>query len=203
MGQYSRAGGATAFSPRERLPLAFFLAVRRHGVRFSEHVLHVSIRRQRVIHFATLRHPWFARRANFTPNYYPVGDFLASTSRFGIGQAAGSNHTPLGLHRVAERVGAGWPPGAVFRSRKVIGFTWQGMPEAKITSRILWLEGLETGLNRGGNVDSHARYIYLHGTGDELSLGRPASCGCVHLAARDLLPLFDELTVGTLVWIEP
>ena len=82
-----------------------------------------------------------------------------------------------------------------------MGFTWKGLPLATITSRILWLEGLEPGCNRGGTVDSHARYIYIHGTGDEPSLGRPASHGCIHLAADDLLPLFDRLPVGTLVWI--
>jgi lipoprotein-anchoring transpeptidase ErfK/SrfK len=45
------------------------------------------------------------------------------------------------------------------------------------------------------------RYIYLHGTGDETTLGRPATCGCTHLADRDLVPLFDRVPVGTLVWI--
>ena len=64
-----------------------------------------------------------------------------------------------------------------------------------------WLEGLEPGFNRGGNVDSHSRYIYIHGTGDEPSLGRPVSYGCIHLAANDLIPLFDKLPGGTLVWI--
>jgi hypothetical protein len=129
--------------------------------------------------------------------------YRCSTSRFGIGQTAGSNHTPLGLHRVAEKIGGGWPVGTVFKSRKPIGYTWKGLPFAKITSRILWLEGLEPGFNRGGNVDSHARYIYIHGTGDEPTLGRPASCGCIHLAALDLLPLCDRLPIGTLVWIDP
>jgi lipoprotein-anchoring transpeptidase ErfK/SrfK len=75
------------------------------------------------------------------------------------------------------------------------------MPTAAIAHRILWLEGLEPGHNRGGHVDSHRRYIYIHGIGEEPTLGRPASCGCIHLAAADLLPLFDLLTTGTLVWI--
>jgi len=91
--------------------------------------------------------------------------------------------------------------GTVFKSRKPIGDTWQGRPNAKVTTRILWLEGLEPGFNRGGNVDSYSRYIYIHGTGDETTIGRPASCGCIHLAANDLIPLFDKLPVGTLVWI--
>lgn len=136
------------------------------------------------------------------PLYYPGKPMRVSTSRFGIGQQAGSNRTPLGLHRIAAKIGAGQPIGAVFRSRQAVGFTWQGMPNAPIVHRILWLEGLEPGRNRGGEVDSYQRYIYIHGTGDELSLGRPASKGCIHLAAADLLPLFDKLPVGTMVWID-
>ncbi len=127
--------------------------------------------------------------------------FRCSTSRFGIGQDAGSDCTPLGLHRIAEKIGGGWPVGTVFKSRQPVGFTWQGLPLAKITTRILWLEGLEPGFNRGGRVDSHARYIYIHGTGDEPGLARPASHGCIQLAADDLIPLFDQVPSGTLVWI--
>jgi hypothetical protein len=131
-----------------------------------------------------------------------VKKFPCSTSRFGIGQIEGSNRTPLGLHRIAEKIGQGEPPGAVFRARQVVGHTSQ--PEfagAKITTRIFWLEGLEPGVNRDGNVDSHQRYIYIHGTADQESIGEPASCGCIHLADADLLYLFDRLPVGTLVWI--
>ena len=130
-----------------------------------------------------------------------VKQFPCCTSRFGIGQREGSNCTPLGLHRIVEKIGGGWPAGTVFKGRRPIGYTWKGMPDAKITTRILWLEGLEPGFNRGGNVDSHARYIYIHGTGDQMSIGRPSSCGCIHLADADLIPLFDMLPSGTLVWI--
>jgi hypothetical protein len=128
--------------------------------------------------------------------------FRCSTSRFGIGQTEGSNRTPLGLHRIAEKIGDGWPAGTVFKARQPIGFTWKGLPDAKITTRILWLDGLEPGFNRGGNVDSHARYIYIHGTGDQTTIGKPSSCGCVHLADADLIPLFKEIPSGTLVWIQ-
>ena len=125
-----------------------------------------------------------------------------STSRFGIGQVEGSNCTPLGLHRIAEKIGAGTATGTVFKSRKAIGHVSQPeFADAKITTRILWLEGLEPGFNRGGKVDSHMRYIYIHGTADQSSIGTPASCGCIHLADADLIPLFDLLPVGTLVWI--
>ncbi len=131
-----------------------------------------------------------------------VKAFPCSTSRFGIGQIAGSNSTPLGLHRIAEKIGGGEPPGTVFQSRQVIGHTSQ--PEhaaAKITTRILWLEGLEPGFNRDGPVDSHRRYIYIHGTATQESIGEPASHGCIHLADADLVWLFDRLPAGTLVWI--
>jgi hypothetical protein len=131
-----------------------------------------------------------------------VKEFPCSTSRFGIGQKEGSNCTPLGLHRVVGKIGAGVKAGTVFKGRKVVGHTsQQEYADAKITTRILWLEGLEPGLNRGGNVDSHARYIYIHGTADQASIGKPSSCGCIHLADADLVPLFDLLPAGTLVWI--
>ena len=135
-----------------------------------------------------------------------VKKISCSTSRFGIGQAKGSNCTPLGLHRIAEKIGAGEPAGTVFESRKIAGHTSQPeFADAKITTRILWLEGLEPGLNKGVdsgvNVDSHARYIYIHGTADQKSIGKPTSHGCIHLADVDLIPLFDLLPGGTLVWI--
>lgn len=134
--------------------------------------------------------------------FLPRQRFRISTSRFGVGQENGSNQTPLGLHRIAEKIGAGHPIGTVFRGRKPVGFTWNGCADALIAHRILWLEGLESGKNRGANVDSHSRYIYIHGTGNELALGRPASSGCIHLSAADLLPLFDRVHPGTLVWIQ-
>jgi L,D-transpeptidase catalytic domain len=131
-----------------------------------------------------------------------VKKISCSTSRFGTGQAEGSNCTPLGLHRIAGKFGAGAPAGTVFKARQAVGHTSQPeFADAKITTRILWLEGLEPGFNRGGNVDSHARYIYLHGTADQASIGKPSSCGCIHLADADLIPLFDLLPEGTLVWI--
>ncbi|HEV2319010.1 MAG TPA: L,D-transpeptidase [Verrucomicrobiae bacterium] len=135
-------------------------------------------------------------------NYKFAKTFPCSTSRFGIGQTEGSNCTPLRLHRIAEKIGAGVPAGTVFKARQVVGHVSQPQfADAKITTRIMWLEGLEPGFNRGGNVDSHARYIYIHGTADQASIGRAASCGCVHLADNDLIPLFDLLPAGTLVWI--
>ena len=165
----------------------YLSACEKHGVTPTQFVLVVSIADQTV--------------SLFEQNQF-IKKMSCSTSRFGIGQIEGSNQTPLGLHRIAEKIGAGEPAGTVFKARKVIGHTSQPeFAEAKITTRILWLDGLEPGLNRGGNVDSHARYIYIHGTADQASIGQPASCGCIHLADADILPLFDLLPSGTLVWI--
>lgn len=169
------------------LPEAYVAACQRLDIAPTEYVLTVSVEAQSVSLFERGR---FSRR------------FPCSTSRFGIGQIEGSNCTPLGLHRIAEKIGGGEPAGTVFKSRKVIGHTSQPeLADAKITTRIFWLEGLEPGLNRGTNVDSRTRYIYIHGTGDQESIGEPASHGCIHLADADLVPLFDLLPEGTLVWI--
>jgi hypothetical protein len=133
--------------------------------------------------------------------YQLAKEFVISTSKFGIGQIAGSNKTPLGLHRIAEKIGEGCEAGTVFKHRKVIGHLRDGLPLESITTRILWLEGLEEGFNRGGDVDTHSRYIYIHGFGDQASLGKPTSLGCIHLADADLIPLYELLPSGTLVWI--
>ena len=141
-------------------------------------------------------------RSGFIASYVARKRFRVSTSRFGSGQKEGSFQTPLGLHRIAEKIGGGFPLGTVFKARRPAGYTWAGFPNAPITQRILWLEGLEPGFNCGPGVDSKQRFIYIHGTGDEPSLGRPASRGCIHLSADDLIPLYDLVPVGTLVWIE-
>ena len=125
---------------------------------------------------------------------------VISTSRYGLGQAEGTNKTPLGLHRIAEKIGGDSPAGSVFESREIVG-TVAEQPEAGIAHRILWLDGLEPDFNRGGSVDTHARYVYIHGIGDETTLGHPASRGCLHLAATDLLPFYDRTPSGTLLWI--
>jgi hypothetical protein len=170
-----------------RLCVDFVSACEKNGIAPTQFVLAVNIAEQ-------------------TVSLFEEGGFVkklpCSTSRFGIGQAEGSNRTPLGLHRIAEKIGGGQSAGTVFKARQAVGHTSQPeFADAKITTRILWLEGLEPGFNHGGSVDSHARYIYIHGTADQKSIGKPASCGCIHLADADLIPLFDLLPSGTLVWI--
>jgi len=169
------------------LPAACLAACQKFGVAPAKYILAVNVAAQTVSLFEDGKF---------------VKKFPCSTSRFGVGQIEGSNRTPLGLHRIAEKIGGGEPAGTVFKSREIVGHT--SHPEfagAKITTRILWLEGLEPGLNQGTNVDSHERYIYIHGTANQTTIGEPASCGCIHLADADLIPLFDLLPAGTLVWI--
>lgn len=141
------------------------------------------------------------RRSGELPTYALRRRLVISTSRLGVGQVINSNKTPLGLHRVARKIGRGQPWGTVFKARKPVGNLKDALPEGGIVHRILWLEGLEPGLNRGGAVDTFKRFIYIHGYWDETTLGRPQSMGCIHVAAADLMPLFDEVTTGTLVWI--
>jgi len=180
------------------VPKELELACARLGILPTEFIFAASIATQTVSVFE--RDGDQSTELNFS-NYKLFKKYACSNSRFGIGEIAGSNMTPRGLHRIAEKIGEGCPVGTVFKERKIVGYMLEGYPEALITTRIMWLEGLEPGFNRGGNVDSHDRYIYIHGTGDESTLGRPASHGCVHLAAEDLIPLYDLLPSGTLVWI--
>lgn len=176
-------------------PDALRLAARRTGVRFTPYVLSVSVLAQRMYLYDRIAHD------DKFPLYGLKERFLISTSAFGVGQKENSNQTPLGLHRVSRKIGGGHMIGTVFRGRVPVGLTWQGLPEATIAHRILWLEGLEPGKNSGGEVDSFKRYIYIHGFADESTLGRPASHGCIHMGAKGLIRLYDLVPEGTLVWI--
>jgi UDP-N-acetylmuramate-alanine ligase len=126
-----------------------------------------------------------------------------STARNGIGGEQDSYRTPPGWHRVHRKIGADASPGTVFASRAPSGETWQG--EARdddlILTRILTLDGLEDGVNRGKNHDSLERYIYLHGTNHEDLLGRPLSHGCVRLSNADICALFALMREGDHVLI--
>jgi len=132
-----------------------------------------------------------------------------STARAGTGQREGSNRTPLGMHRVMEKIGDGARKGAVFRARVDTGEVWTDRPDSPdnlITTRILWLDGLEDGFNRGvdaqgGVVDTRRRYVYIHGTNQTASLGRPNSHGCVLLSDDDVLELYGLTPPGTPVLI--
>ena len=132
-----------------------------------------------------------------------VAAWPVSTARAGIGGEQGSYRTPPGWHRIHQRIGAGAAAGTVFVSRAPTGETWRG--EAReddlILTRILTLDGLEDGVNRGAGRDSLERYIYLHGTNHEDLLGRPVSHGCVRLSNDHVCQLFDHMREGDLVFV--
>jgi hypothetical protein len=136
-----------------------------------------------------------------------VKSYIISTSKRPPSNVMNSLGTPRGLHEIAERIGAGQPAGTVFKSRVPTGKHFSEIPPEEagrfnlITSRILWLRGLEPGVNLGGDVDSHKRYIYIHGTQREDSIGKPISAGCVLMRNLDIIELYDEVRVGDLVWI--
>src|SRR5688572_12158537 len=176
--QLGLGGRANRLVPRQgvrpfpRLPDAIKRVALRNSVRPANFILSVSVAAQRMSLFEKCFDP--SSEARFPP-YQFRRRFVISTSRFGIGQVMDSNQTPLGLHRISSKIGGGHPVGTIFKSRRAVGLTWQGEPEGAIVHRILWLEGLEPGLNRGGKVDTYRRYIYIHGYGDELTLGQPRS----------------------------
>lgn len=124
--------------------------------------------------------------------------FPVSTSAYGVGSEPGSLKTPLGLFSIAEKIGDGAEPGAVFKSRIPTGeFGTEENPEDLVQTRILWLHGLEN-----HNANTHDRYIYIHGTNHEADIGRPASHGCVRMRNADIVKLYEIIAPGTEVVIE-
>lgn len=133
-----------------------------------------------------------------------IRQYPCSTAQAGIGNLQDSAKTPLGWHRVVEKIGDGLPAGAVFKNRQWTGRIWrpgEQTDEDLILSRILWLEGLEDGKNRGGDVDTYSRYIYIHGTNRMDELGRPASGGCIRMNPPDMIGLYEAVEEGCLVLI--
>ena len=114
---------------------------------------------------------------------YPI-----STSKFAIGDAPGSRGTPLGEMEIAEKIGGSAPSGAVFKDRKRTGEILE--PDAPgrdpIVTRILWLRGREA-----QNANAYTRYIYIHGTPEERTIGTRASFGCIRMRSRDVIQLYD------------
>ena len=131
--------------------------------------------------------------------------YLVSTSRYGPGERMDSQCTPRGQHRIRARIGAGLPPGAVLVGRRPTGEVCTGelvrqFPTRDwILTRILWLCGCEPGRNRLAKVDSMQRFIYIHGTPDQEVMGVPQSHGCIRMRNTDVLELFDQVSIGTLV----
>lgn len=145
------------------------------------------------------------QRLYLLQNRLTLAAYPVSTSRLGTGNRADSHKSPLGVHRIAEKIGDGCQIGEIIKARKPTGKIATVIIEPRsaeqdvITTRILWLEGLEPGVNRGSGVDSYDRYIYIHGTQEEGLIGQPASIGCIRMKNTDVIDLFDSVDEGTLV----
>jgi lipoprotein-anchoring transpeptidase ErfK/SrfK len=60
----------------------------------------------------------------------------------------------------------------------------------------MWLDGLDS-----ENANTHARFIYIHGTKHADRIGRPDSHGCIRMRDGDVIELFDLVPEGALVRI--
>jgi len=137
-----------------------------------------------------------------------IREYVIATSKFGFGEEINTYKTPRGWHEIKEKIGEHCPINTVFIGRQPTGEIYS--PELKlqfpdrdwILTRILWLSGLEEGKNLSGNVDSKERYIYIHGTPDDVILGTPSSHGCIRMRNSELVELFDLVRIGTKVLIE-
>lgn len=160
--------------------------------KYFDELIFVSIHNQKLYHIK---------------NKKIINIFVISSSKYGTGNIKDSNKTPLGLHKVKEKHGKETPING-----KMIGRIFYGEISTiykdttksttdDITSRILWLEGIEIGKNKGDNIDSFRRHIYIHGTSEEGRLGTPASHGCIRMKNKDVIDLYKMVEVGTLVLI--
>jgi lipoprotein-anchoring transpeptidase ErfK/SrfK len=133
---------------------------------------------------------------------YPI-----SSSKYGEGSTENSNMTPLGLHVIKEKIGTNVPINTLFISRintkRTVNIenSRTKTKDDHITSRILWLDGLEEGKNKGKGVDSYSRYIYIHGTHEEGLIGEKASHGCIRMLNNDVIDLYNYVNIGTEVYI--
>jgi len=133
--------------------------------------------------------------------------FKISSSYYGTGSETNSFKTPLGKHEIYKKIGEDLPINAILKGR-----VWNGAIANVITddidtdfdhvtSRILWLDGLEEGKNKGAGVDSRSRYIYIHGTAEEGLIGKPASDGCIRMYNSEVIELFGLVEEKAQVWI--
>ena len=133
--------------------------------------------------------------------------YAISTAKNGTGERRGSECTPTGWHSIRAKIGQNQPLASVFVGRRTTGEIYSPELAAQfpqrdwILTRILWLGGLEPGLNRYGQVDTAWRYIYIHGCPDQYITGRPESHGCIRMKNTDIIELFEQVSAGTKVFI--
>ena len=155
-------------------------------------LLYVSIKAQKMYHIL---------------NNKVIKTYTISSAEKGVGNIKNSEQTPLGLHTVKEKHGDNTPLngrmiGRVFYGQ--IATIYNDSSRSKtddVTTRIMWLSGEEKDVNKGGDVDSYQRFIYIHGTSEEGRLATPASHGCIRMNNKDVLELYNKIAVGTKVLI--
>jgi lipoprotein-anchoring transpeptidase ErfK/SrfK len=127
-----------------------------------------------------------------------IARYSVSTSKFGIGDSAGSYCTPLGTLFVSAKFGDNLPPGAVIKNRVPTGelVTANAPSRDPIVARVIWLRGMEA-----QNRDARDRCIYIHGTPEEHRIGKPASFGCIRMRSRDVIALYNSVHIGMHVTI--
>ena len=132
-------------------------------------------------------------------NGAPIRVYNVSTSKFGVGDSPSSNCTPIGKMRVAKKIGQGLPAGMVFKSRKPTGEVLRPNAPGRdpIVTRIMWLQGTETKTR-----NAYRRFIYIHGTPEESTIGRPASYGCIRMRSMDVIDLFNHVPEGMPVRVD-
>ena len=134
-----------------------------------------------------------------------IGKYPTNTAKNGVGEQQDSGCTPRGKHQIRAKIGAGQATGRVFVGRRPSGEIYspaldRARPDRDwILSRILWLSGLEPGVNRLGNVDTMQRYIYIHGSPDDCVTTEPQSHGCIRMKNKDIIDLFDRVEIGAQV----
>jgi hypothetical protein len=162
------------------------------GIKASEHLLLANIDKQQIEHTHLGR---------------SLKVYEMSSSRQPPSCVENSLGTPWGLLEICEKIGEGQPSGMVFEGRIPIGVKASECSVEKqernlITSRILRLDGLENGVNRGGQVDTYNRYVYIHGTNHEGNLGNPASSGCLQMSNQCVMELFNQVSTRTHLYIQ-
>ena len=158
----------------------------------SDTLLYVDIGKQSMIHL----------NKGKIQNVFPI-----SSSSYGTGSKENSFKTPLGKHEIYKKIGYNLPENAILKGRVWNGAIADIIKEPidtdfdHVTSRILWLDGLEIGKNKGKGIDSRNRFIYIHGTAEEGLIGKPASDGCIRMYNSDVIKLFDLVDEKAQVWI--
>tara|TARA_B100001094_G_scaffold177798_1_gene171795 strand:+ start:1762 stop:2376 length:615 start_codon:yes stop_codon:yes gene_type:complete len=155
-------------------------------------LLFVSIKQQKI---------YLIRHGHMVTSY-PI-----STSKFGLGNIENSKKTPLGLHIIERKIGKGIPSRGIIKAGVYTGeqVDLEHYPVTKegdfVTSRLMWLKGMEPGNNLGGIVDSYKRRIYIHGTPEEGLIGKPSSHGCIRMNNHQIIELFNLVEKGLFVLI--